>query len=152
MPLRLRDRGRSGHGVLSACGCQGDPATVDAVAIRNRHLSAGAGIALVAVGSALWGTDALFRRGLALELPSVEVVFWEHLLLVACTFPLIVRGSRLLRGRPLRDWAAIAVVGGGSSVLATVLLTEAFQRGDPTTPLLLQKLQPVIVALLASLL
>jgi len=47
---------------------------------------------------------------------------------------------------------AIAIVGGGSSVAATVLLTEAFQHGDPTTPLLLQKLQPVIVALLASVL
>ena len=110
------------------------------------------GIALVALGSALWGTDALFRRGLALELPSVEVVFWEHLLLVLFTLPLIVRGLRILRRLPWRDWAAIAVVGGGSSVAATVLLTEAFQHGDPTTPLLLQKLQPVIVGALAFLL
>jgi DME family drug/metabolite transporter len=110
------------------------------------------GIALVALGSSLWGTDALFRRGLALELPSVEVVFWEHLLLVLFTVPLIVRGVRILRRLPRRDWAAIAVVGGGSSVAATVLLTEAFQHGDPTTPLLLQKLQPVIVGALAFLL
>jgi len=109
-------------------------------------------VILVAIGSALWGTDALFRRGLALELPAVEVVFWEHLLLVLCTLPLIVRGLRILRGRPARDWVAIAIIGGGSSVAATVLLTEAFQHGDPTTPLLLQKLQPVIVALLASVL
>ena len=93
------------------------------------------GIALVALGSALWGTDALFRRGLALELTSVEVVFWEHLLLVLFTLPLIVRGLRFCAA-PWRDWAAIAVVGGGSSVAATVLLTEAFQHGDPTTPLL----------------
>jgi drug/metabolite transporter (DMT)-like permease len=122
------------------------------VANRNLAVSTRTGIILVAVGSALWGTDALFRRGLALQLPAVEVVFWEHLLLVACTLPLIVRGLRVLRGRPLRDWAAIAIIGGGSSVAATVLLTEAFQLGDPSTPLLLQKLQHVIVALLASLL
>jgi drug/metabolite transporter (DMT)-like permease len=117
--------------------------------VSNRNQTR-TGIVFVALGSALWGTDALFRRGLALELPAVEVVFWEHLLLVLCTVPLIVRGLRVLRGRPAKDWAAIAVVGGGSSVAATVLLTEAFQRGDPTTPLLLQKLQPVIVALLAG--
>jgi drug/metabolite transporter (DMT)-like permease len=110
------------------------------------------GIALVAAGSALWGTDALFRRGLALELPSVEVVFWEHLLLVLFTLPLLLRGLRTMRTLPWRDWAAIAIVGGGSSVAATVLLTEAFQHGDPTTPLLLQKLQPVIVGALAFLL
>src|ERR1700742_153370 len=110
------------------------------------------GIALVALGSALWGTDALFRRGLALELPAVEVVFWEHLVLVLCTLPLLVRGLRTMRGARARDWLAIAVVGGGSSVLATVLLTEAFQHGDPTTPLLLQKLQPVFVGALAFML
>ena len=57
-----------------------------------------------------------------------------------------------MRRLPWRDWAAIAVVGGGSSVAATVLLTEAFQHGDPTTPLLLQKLQPVIVGAFAFLL
>jgi DME family drug/metabolite transporter len=114
-----------------------------------RITSTRTGLALVAVGSGLWGTDALFRRGLALELPAVEVVFWEHLLLALLTVPLIVRGLRIMRGAPLRDWLAIAVVGGGSSVLATVLLTEAFQHGDPTTPLLLQKLQPVIVGALA---
>jgi drug/metabolite transporter (DMT)-like permease len=110
------------------------------------------GILLVAAGAALWGSDALFRRGLAHELPAVEVVFWEHLLLAAVTLPLILRGLARLRGLPARDWLAIAVVGGGSSVLATVLLTEAFKRGDPTAPLLLQKLQPVIVGALAFLL
>jgi drug/metabolite transporter, DME family len=110
------------------------------------------GILLVALGSALWGTDALFRRGLAQDLPAVEVVFWEHLLLALATAPLVLRGLRVMRGRPARDWLAIAIVGGGSSVTATVLLTEAFKHGDPTTPLLLQKLQPVIVGALAFLL
>ncbi len=45
-----------------------------------------------------------------------------------------------------RDWLAIGIIGGGSSVLATVLFTEAFKHGDPTTPLLLQKLQPIVAA------
>ena len=39
------------------------------------------GFYLVALGAGLWGTDALFRRGLALELPASTVVFWEHLIL-----------------------------------------------------------------------
>lgn len=34
------------------------------------------GALIVALAATLWGTDALFRRGLALELPAVEVVFW----------------------------------------------------------------------------
>jgi drug/metabolite transporter (DMT)-like permease len=104
------------------------------------------GAVLVAAGAALWGTDALFRRGLALELASVEVVFWEHLLLAAVALVLVVPALRSLGALNRRDWLAIGVIGGGSSVLATVLFTEAFKHGDPTTPLLLQKLQPVFAA------
>ena len=100
----------------------------------------------MALAAALWGTDALFRRGLALELQSVEVVFWEHALLAAVALVLVVPAARSLRALVWRDWLAICVIGGGSSVLATVLFTEAFKHGDPTTPLLLQKLQPVVAA------
>lgn len=101
---------------------------------------------IVALAATLWGTDALFRRGLALELPSVEVVFWEHALLAVLALWLVLPAARRLRALDRRDWLAICVIGGGSSVIATVLFTEAFKHGDPTTPLLLQKLQPVFAA------
>jgi DME family drug/metabolite transporter len=104
------------------------------------------GALIVAAGAALWGTDALFRRGLARDQPAVEVVFWEHLLLAAVALFLVVPAARSLRALDRRDWLAIGVIGGGSSVIATVLFTEAFKHGDPTTPLLLQKLQPVFAA------
>jgi drug/metabolite transporter, DME family len=110
------------------------------------------GALVVAAGAALWGTDALFRRGLALDLASVEVVFWEHLLPGAVTIALVAPSSWRLRALDRRDWVAVGVIGGGSSVAATVLFTEAFKHGDPTTPLLLQKLQPVIAAGAAYLL
>jgi DME family drug/metabolite transporter len=112
---------------------------------RHRPELAG-GAALVALGAALWGTDALFRRGLALELRAVEVVFWEHLLLAAISLALVLPAVGRLRALDVRDWLAIGLIGGGSSVVATILFTEAFRHGDPTTPLLLQKLQPVFAA------
>jgi len=105
-----------------------------------------AGVLLVAVGAALWGTDALFRKGLAQDLTAVELVFWEHLMLATIALALVIPHLRELRGLARRDWVAIGIIGGGSSVLATVLFTEAFKHGDPTTPLLLQKLQPVFAA------
>jgi drug/metabolite transporter (DMT)-like permease len=89
---------------------------------------------------------------LSLELPAATVVFWEHLILVAVTAPLLIR---FMRARPrlgLWDVFALLVVGVGASAVATMLFTEAFSYGDPTTPLLLQKLQPVIAILGAYLL
>lgn len=110
------------------------------------------GFLLVAAGAALWGTDALFRRTLAFELPAPVVVFWEHLILVAVTLPLLLR---FLRKRPQlapKDIAALLFVGAGASAVATILFTQAFTYGDPTTPLLIQKIQPVVAVLGAYLL
>lgn len=112
----------------------------------------GTGFLLVAAGAAMWGTDGLFRRGLALELPAPVVVFWEHLILVAITVPLLVR---FVRNRPRltgQDMSALLFVGAGASAVATILFTQAFTYGDPTTPLLIQKIQPVIALLGAYLL
>lgn len=111
-----------------------------------------AGFILVAVAAALWGSDALFRRGLALELPASTVVFYEHLILVAVTAPLLPRAWRTTRHYAARDWMALLLIGAGASAVATLLFTAAFRYGDPTTPLLLQKLQPLVAVAGASLL
>lgn len=110
------------------------------------------GFLLVALGAALWGTDGLFRRALAFEMSAPIVVFWEHLILVAVTLPLLLR---FLRNRPHltgKDMVALLFVGAGASAVATILFTQAFTYGDPTTPLLIQKTQPVIAVLGAYLL
>lgn len=100
------------------------------------------GFALVALAALLWGSDALFRVGLALQLPAAAVVFAEHVILVIVTLPLLMSGVKAARSIDGRDWVTLVVIGAGASAAATVLFTQAFAYGDPTTPLLLQKLQP----------
>lgn len=116
------------------------------------RVTATGGFVMVALGAALWGTDAIFRRGLALELPAATLVFTEHLVLVAITFPLLWRKRHTLKQLGRIDWTAAVVIGAGSSAVATMLFTSAFRYGDPTTPLLLQKTQPLIAVAAASLL
>ncbi len=110
-----------------------------------------AGIPLVALAAALWGTDALFRRGLALELPAASVVFFEHVVLVVLTVPWLIRSRRTVARLGAGDWVALILIGAGASATATVLFTQAFTYGDPNTPLLLQKLQPLVAVLGARL-
>lgn len=104
------------------------------------------------LGAALWGTDALFRRGLALELPSPTVVALEHLILTAVTLPILLRRRHELAKLSRKEWVALVIIGVGASATATILFTAAFRYGDPTTPLLLQKLQPLVAVSGASLL
>lgn len=109
------------------------------------------GLLLVALGAALWASDALFRRQLALELPATVVVAGEHLILTAILFPLVWRMRARLRSLSRVDWTSLLLIGVGSSAMATVLFTIAFTYGDPNTPLLLQKLQPIFAVVGASL-
>jgi drug/metabolite transporter (DMT)-like permease len=107
---------------------------------------------LVALAAALWGTDALFRRGLALELPAATVVFFEHIVLVLVTLPWLIRSRGKVARLGSGDWVALVMIGAGASATATILFTMAFSYGDPNTPLLLQKLQPLVAVLGARLL
>ena len=118
----------------------------------QRRSAAVPGFYLVVLGAGLWGTDALFRRGLALELPAATVVFWEHAILVAVTLPLLMKFIRSKPELNRRDIIALLLIGVGASAVATMLFTQAFTYGDPTTPLLLQKLQPLVAILGAYLL
>ena len=120
---------------------------------RTRPGSGAGGFLVVAAAAALWGTDALFRRGLALEWPAVTVVFGEHLLLVVLTFPLLRSGWRVARAHFTgADWASLLMIGVGASAVATVLFTAAFTYGETVTVLLLQKLQPLFAVAGARLL
>ncbi len=104
---------------------------------------------LVAIAAALWGTDGLLRLPLAEDLPAASVVFWEHLIVATLLLPFLPSALRALARCGPREWVAVLLIGGGSSALATALFTAAFQTGDPVTPLVLQKLQPLFAILAA---
>ena len=111
------------------------------------------GVAAVAVAAGLWGMDALLRRPLAQSTQAATIVFGEHVLLVLIFLPVILVALPALWRAGPRYVAAGVVIGAGSSALATILFTEAFVRGDPVTPVVLQKVQPLVaVALAAALL
>ena len=107
---------------------------------------------LVAVAASLWGLSSLWRGPLAQEYPALAVVFWEHLVLVVLTLPWLVPAARRVRLASARTKASVLVIGAGSSALATTLFTAAFRVGDPITPQVLQKLQPLIAIALAAVL
>ncbi|MDO5502912.1 MAG: DMT family transporter [Actinomycetia bacterium] len=107
---------------------------------------------LVALAASLWGLSALWRSPLTTEYASLTVVFWEHLVLVILISPWLLPAVRRVVAASWRTQAAVLVIGAGSSALATTLFTAAFTLGDPITPQVLQKLQPLIAIALAALL
>jgi DME family drug/metabolite transporter len=109
-----------------------------------RRLSTVPGVVLIAAAAAMWGTDALFRRPLAHSISAATVVFGEHVLLALLTLPLLVPALRALARAGARYVVAAVAVGAGASAVATILFTQAFVHGDPITPVVLQKVQPLV--------
>ena len=107
---------------------------------------------LVAIAASFWGLSALWRGPLAKEYPALAIVFWEHLVLVVLVSPWIAPAVRRLLRASTRTKVSVLVIGAGSSAIATTLFTAAFRMGDPITPQVLQKLQPLIALALAALL
>ena len=107
---------------------------------------------MVALAASFWGLSALWREPLARELPSLAIVLWEHVVLVVLVSPWLMPAVRRVLAASWRTQLAVLVVGAGSSALATVLFTMAFRLGDPITPQVLQKLQPLVALALAALL
>ncbi len=100
-------------------------------------------------GSALWGTDALFRRPLTGSLSPITIVLLEHCLLALVTLPVVARYRAELLRLKRRDYAALFFIALGGSVAATSLFTFAMKYGNPSVVILLQKLQPLFTVLLA---
>lgn len=105
---------------------------------------------LIALAASLWGFSSLLREPLSKVMPPVSVVLLEHVVLVLLVSPWVVPAVRAVLRASRRTQVGVLVIGAGSSALATTLFTAAFRLGDPVTPQVLQKLQPVIAVLLAA--
>jgi drug/metabolite transporter (DMT)-like permease len=111
-----------------------------------------ASVLLVALGAALWGTDAVLRVPLLEVASPTQIVLLEHLVLLLYSVPAVALGWRFFRGFGAAQWISLLVVGWGGSALATLLFTTAFAVGNPTVAILLQKTQPLFAVALASIL
>ncbi len=107
---------------------------------------------VVALAAALWGTDALLRLPLSREVSAPTIVFAEHTVLVLVLLPFLPRAIRAFCGLDMTGRLAVAAIGVGASAVATTLFTLSFRYGDPVTPAVTQKFQPVIALVGAALL
>jgi drug/metabolite transporter (DMT)-like permease len=117
---------------------------------------AGAGVLLVALGAAVWGTDTVLRAPLSAAFVPVLLVLGEHLVLALYAVPAVVLGWREISTLDAPRWGALLVVGWGGSAVATILFTAglfaAFQAGEGSvnTVLLLQQTQPLFAIAAAA--
>jgi drug/metabolite transporter, DME family len=110
----------------------------------STRLASVPGVVLVSIAATMWGLDGLIRKPLSHTTTATTIVFGEHVVLVACTLPLLVAALLSLWRAGFRYVLAGIAVGAGASAIATILFTEALFHGDFITVIVLQKAQPLI--------
>jgi drug/metabolite transporter (DMT)-like permease len=107
---------------------------------------------LVGFAAFLWATDALIRYPAIDQVDPTFIVFIEHALAVLILFPWLYFKNRneILSLSP-KEWLAAIFSGMGGSAIGTVFFTASFLYINPSVAVLLQKLQPVMVVLIAYL-
>lgn len=108
------------------------------------------GVWWIALGAALWGLDGVFIVSLLNHITSSQIVWLEHLLLFFFAAPVLYWKREELKRLNKGDWFAALFIGWGGSAIASILFTAAFTYGNPNVVLILQKLQPIFVVLLAA--
>jgi len=116
-----------------------------------KRLNAVPGVVLVAIAAALWGLDPILRKPLASSTTATTIVFGEHVLLVLLTLPFLLPALRSVWQAGPRYVAASIGVGAGASAVATILFTDALFHSDFITPVVLQKVQPLVAVIGAAL-
>ncbi len=102
------------------------------------------GVVLVSIAATMWGLDGLIRKPLSHTTTATTIVFGEHVVLVACTLPLLIPALVSLWRAGIRYVLAGVAIGAGASAVATILFTQALFHGDFITVIVLQKAQPLI--------
>ncbi len=97
----------------------------------------------VGLAAFLWATDALVRYPAIAKIDPTFIVLFEHVLAVSILFPWMYRkfgkATNTCSRAPTRSCSAAA----------TILFTASFKYINPSVAVLLQKLQPVLVVLIA---
>ena len=106
------------------------------------------------IAAGLWAVDALLRGTLIKTMPAGMIVFLEHLIGFIILSPLFFKYLPKFRTLTGRDWAVLTGLTIVSSALGTFLFTQALAKSfalyDFATPVLLLKLQPIFVIVLAA--
>jgi len=110
------------------------------------------GTFLVILACLLWGMDTLIRYPLVERgINPITIVFLEHCILTLIFSFSLVPNLKRIGELKIADVFSFLVVGGLGSAIATVAFTESFQYLNPSLVILLQKLQPIVAIILASI-
>lgn len=113
------------------------------------------GPVLIMIAASVWAIDPIVRTKLTFTIPAASIVMMEHIIGFFILCPFLIKDFESLKNLTYKQWLVILAMAALSSVIGTLLFTEALNRSfsqfDYATPILIQKTQPVFVVLLSAI-
>jgi len=108
------------------------------------------GVLFLGIAALLWATDGLFRSAIVKRMDPLVIVLVEHVVAVGVLFPwLQYRYRKNMFQLSFQEWLSAIFCGVGGSALGTLFFTASFLYLNPSLPVLLLKLQPILISLIA---
>lgn len=98
----------------------------------------------------LWALDTLIRYPLLGQVSAERIVFTEHLYLTIIFLPFFLKHIKEFFKARISSIFYFVVIGMFGSAIGTLTFTKAFTLINPSLVILLQKFQPIVAILLAS--
>ncbi|CAM2776736.1 DMT family transporter [Vibrio rarus] len=111
-----------------------------------------AGIFFVMIAAGLWAADTLFRYPLLENNSTLQIVFFEHIVLVVIIALLQIAVPKWRFAYIKGSLLPFIIIGVFGSAIGTLAFTKAFTLMNPTIVILLQKLQPIVAISLSVIL
>ncbi|WP_261815672.1 DMT family transporter [Vibrio gallicus] len=110
------------------------------------------GIILVMLAATLWAADTLFRYPLLEHNSTLQIVFYEHLILVLILAAIQIFVPKWRFSYIKGTLFGFVLIGIFGSAIGTLAFTKAFSLMNPTIVILIQKLQPIVAISLSVIL
>jgi drug/metabolite transporter (DMT)-like permease len=105
----------------------------------------------IILASFLWALDTLIRYPLLNTVSAERIVFTEHLYLTLIFIPFMFKHIKDVFNSKISSVFYFIMIGVFGSAIGTLTFTKAFTLINPSLVILLQKFQPLVSILLASL-
>jgi drug/metabolite transporter, DME family len=110
------------------------------------------GPVLVALGASLWGTETLWRARLNKVMPADAMVFYEHVVFLLISVPLLIWQWPAVKRVSWRCWGYLLASGILGSALGAYFFTTALKNMNASVANALLHLQPLISTTFAMVL
>lgn len=114
-------------------------------------LSSRTGVVLALVATAMWSGNFIVARGLAQDIPSIQLAYLRQVVATLCMLPFVWPERKRILGAIAKHWRYLTLTTLISFMPLNAMYYEAAKTADATTIAIIATLTPVFIVIMAAI-